>query len=138
MAESMKMTDFLDVEPCILVEVYRRFRGACPSIIKAIIDSSPLWTDLGANSGHRGEKPATNRLSYGKACLLHKMKWVLYAAATCLRGLCYCHVNKAPTQNEVVHSLCSSTLVTRLVLLPREKGSHLFRVRSGWLPVAHK
>jgi hypothetical protein len=25
------------------------------------------WTDLGANSGLRGEKPATNRLSYGTA-----------------------------------------------------------------------
>jgi hypothetical protein len=27
------------------------------------------WTDLGANLGHRGEKPATNRLSYGTALM---------------------------------------------------------------------
>jgi hypothetical protein len=25
----MKITDFWDVAPCSLVEVYRRFRGAC-------------------------------------------------------------------------------------------------------------
>jgi hypothetical protein len=29
MTESMKMTVFWDVAPCILVEVYRHFGGAC-------------------------------------------------------------------------------------------------------------
>jgi hypothetical protein len=28
---------------------------------------NPTWTALGANPGLRGEKPATNRLSYGTA-----------------------------------------------------------------------
>jgi hypothetical protein len=28
-AASMKMTVFWDIAPCSLVEVYRRFRGAC-------------------------------------------------------------------------------------------------------------
>jgi hypothetical protein len=27
--------------------------------------TSPTWTDAGSNSGRRGEKPVTNRLSYG-------------------------------------------------------------------------
>jgi hypothetical protein len=33
----------------------------CPSATLSI--TSPTWTDLGANPGLRGEKPATNRLS---------------------------------------------------------------------------
>jgi hypothetical protein len=29
----------------------------------------PTWLDPGLNPGRRGGKPATNRLSYGEACL---------------------------------------------------------------------
>jgi hypothetical protein len=29
--------------------------------------TNPTWPDLGSNSGHRGGKPATNRMSYGTA-----------------------------------------------------------------------
>jgi hypothetical protein len=39
----------------------RTRRKTCPSV------TLPTWTDLGANPGLRGEKPATNRLSYGTA-----------------------------------------------------------------------
>jgi hypothetical protein len=31
--------------------------------------TNPTWTDLGANPGPRGERPATNRLSHGTAAL---------------------------------------------------------------------
>jgi hypothetical protein len=31
--------------------------------------TNPTWPDLGSNRGRRGEKPATNRLSYGTAIL---------------------------------------------------------------------
>jgi len=37
----------------------------CPS---ATLSTTNLkWTDLGTNPGLRGEKPGTDRLSYGKA-----------------------------------------------------------------------
>jgi hypothetical protein len=36
----------------------------CP--ITSLSTANPTWTDLGANLGLRGEKPATNRLSYGR------------------------------------------------------------------------
>jgi hypothetical protein len=29
--------------------------------------TNPTWIDMGANLGFRGERPATNRLSHGKA-----------------------------------------------------------------------
>jgi hypothetical protein len=35
-------------------------RYFCPS-------QNPTWLDLGLNQGHRGGKPATNRLMYGAA-----------------------------------------------------------------------
>lgn len=37
----------------------------CPSVTSSI--KNPIWTDLGANWGLRGEKPATNGLSYDTA-----------------------------------------------------------------------
>jgi hypothetical protein len=39
----------------------------CPSA--ALSTTNPTWPDPGANPGHRGGKPATNRLSYGAAFL---------------------------------------------------------------------
>jgi hypothetical protein len=46
----------------------RSRRRTCPSA--ALSATNPTWTDLGANLGLRGEKPATNRLSCGKALSL--------------------------------------------------------------------
>jgi hypothetical protein len=37
----------------------------CPTA--SLSTTNPTWTDLDANKGLRGEKPATNRLSYGTA-----------------------------------------------------------------------
>jgi hypothetical protein len=37
----------------------------CPSA--TLSTTNPTWPDLGSNPGHRGGKPATNRLSYGTA-----------------------------------------------------------------------
>jgi hypothetical protein len=31
------------------------------------VHQNPTWLDTGSNPGSRGEKPATNRLSYGAA-----------------------------------------------------------------------
>jgi hypothetical protein len=39
----------------------------CPSA--TLSTTNPKWPDLGSNSGRRGGKPATNRLSYGTAQL---------------------------------------------------------------------
>jgi hypothetical protein len=33
--------------------------------------TNPTWPDLGSNPDHRGGKPATNRLSYGTAFIVH-------------------------------------------------------------------
>jgi hypothetical protein len=35
----------------------------CPSA--TLSTTNPIWPDLGSNPGRRGEKPATNFLSYG-------------------------------------------------------------------------
>jgi hypothetical protein len=40
-------------------------RKTCPSATWST--TNPAWTDLGANTDLRGEKPVTNRLSYGTA-----------------------------------------------------------------------
>jgi hypothetical protein len=40
-------------------------RKTCPSATLSI--TNPTWTDPGSNSGLRGERPATNRLSHGTA-----------------------------------------------------------------------
>jgi hypothetical protein len=37
----------------------------CPSA--TLSTTNPTWTDPGSNSGLRGERPATNRLSHGTA-----------------------------------------------------------------------
>jgi hypothetical protein len=34
---------------------------------KNLLTTNPTWTDVGANLGHCGERPVTNRLSYGMA-----------------------------------------------------------------------
>jgi hypothetical protein len=41
--------------------------GHCRSA--TLSTTNPTWPDLGSNSGRRSGKPATNRLSYGTACL---------------------------------------------------------------------
>jgi hypothetical protein len=44
----------------------RRTRGkTCRSA--TLSTTNPTWTDTGSNSGLRGERPATNRLSHGTA-----------------------------------------------------------------------
>jgi hypothetical protein len=45
-------------------------RKTCPSATSS--NTNPTRTDLSANAGLRGEKPATDRLSYGKALLERK------------------------------------------------------------------
>jgi hypothetical protein len=49
----------------------------CPSAI--LYTKNPTWPDLGPNPGHHGEKPATNRLSYGRAyvCMyVYSIEWL--------------------------------------------------------------
>jgi hypothetical protein len=50
----------------------RSRRETCPSATSST--TNPTWSDRGANSGLRGEKPATNCLSYARpnrvSCLL--------------------------------------------------------------------
>jgi hypothetical protein len=50
---------------------------SCPSA--TLSTTNPTCPDLGSNPGHRGWKPATNRLSYGTA----------YAAVSCIRTFNY-------------------------------------------------
>jgi hypothetical protein len=45
---------------------------SCPSA--TLSTTNPKWPDLGSNPGHRGGKPAINRLSYGTAILLLSIK----------------------------------------------------------------
>jgi hypothetical protein len=53
--------------------------------------TNPTWIDPGANLGLRGERPATNRLSHGKARLLStaltnsqlNLMWSLLALFLC-------------------------------------------------------
>jgi hypothetical protein len=40
-------------------------RKTCPSA--TLSNTNPKWTDLGSNPGHRGGRPAANRLSHGTA-----------------------------------------------------------------------
>jgi hypothetical protein len=47
-------------------ENWRTRRKIHPSA--TLSTTNPTWTALGANPGLCGEKPATNRLSYGTAC----------------------------------------------------------------------
>jgi hypothetical protein len=47
----------------------RSTRGkTCPSV--TLSTTNPTRTDSGSNPGLRGERPATNRLSHGKARIL--------------------------------------------------------------------
>jgi hypothetical protein len=39
----------------------------CPSVTSST--KNPTWTDLGANPGHRGERPATNSLTHDTAII---------------------------------------------------------------------
>jgi hypothetical protein len=49
----------------------RTLRKTCPSA--TLSTTNPTWTDLGANPGLRGEKMATDRLSYGTASCACKL-----------------------------------------------------------------
>jgi hypothetical protein len=61
------------------------FEKTCPSAI--LSTTNPTWSDLRSNLGHRGGKPATNRLipyltvcqrkNYNLLCLLHVSRWYL-------------------------------------------------------------
>jgi hypothetical protein len=54
----------------------------CPDA--TLSTTNPTWPDPGLNPGRRGRKPATNRFSYGAACL--KLIWkdtVLWDVMTC-------------------------------------------------------
>jgi hypothetical protein len=57
----------------------------CPSA--TLSTTNPTWADPGANTGRRGGKPATNRLSYGaaKTCILKKRYFL-----TGVNGMCVC------------------------------------------------
>jgi hypothetical protein len=48
--------------------------------------TNPIWIDPGANPGLRGERPATNRLSHGKAynLLLHFYGYVCVNLCACV------------------------------------------------------
>jgi hypothetical protein len=48
-------------------------RETCPSA--TLSTTNPTWTDLSANPGRRGGKPATNRLSYGKTLQSVRLIW---------------------------------------------------------------
>jgi hypothetical protein len=50
-------------------ENWRTRRKTCPSA--TLSTTNPTWIDPGANSGPRGERPATNDLSYGTAHYLN-------------------------------------------------------------------
>jgi hypothetical protein len=41
-------------------------RKTCPSA--TLCNTNPTLTDPGSDSGFRGERPATNRLSHGRHC----------------------------------------------------------------------
>jgi hypothetical protein len=63
----------------------------CPSA--TLSTTNPTWTDLGSNSGLRGERQATKRLSYGTAlfkiyCLVYTL--CLYVTAVQAYLLCVC------------------------------------------------
>jgi hypothetical protein len=58
--------EVLGLAPCIFAGRCRRFgEKTCPSSI--LSNTNLTWIDPGANSGLRGERPATNRLSHGTA-----------------------------------------------------------------------
>jgi hypothetical protein len=48
-------------------EIQRTRRKNCPNATSSTTD--PKWTVLGAYQGFRGEKPASNRLSYDTAAI---------------------------------------------------------------------
>jgi hypothetical protein len=61
----------------ILTEENRRTqRKTCPST--TFSTTNPTRIDPGANSGLRGERPATNRLSHGTAAIHHHTPIYLY------------------------------------------------------------
>jgi hypothetical protein len=54
--------------------------------------TNPTWPDLGSNLGRRGEKPATNLLSYGTArnvnyilCMYRTNGWINYESSDFIR-----------------------------------------------------
>jgi hypothetical protein len=56
---------------------------------RATLSTSPTWPDPSSNLGHRGEKPATNRLRFGAACnagYVWEMPIALRAGRTRSRG----------------------------------------------------
>jgi hypothetical protein len=55
-------------------------RKTCPSA--TLSTTNPTWTDPGSNSGLRGERPATNRLSHGTACSMG-VGWFVYWTVVC-------------------------------------------------------
>jgi hypothetical protein len=47
----------------------------CPSA--TLSTTNPTWPYPGSNPGRRGGKPATNRLSYGAACIMKLDKYIM-------------------------------------------------------------
>jgi hypothetical protein len=75
-SELLPLTDILFIPQMIYEYGERRWndidrgnrrtrRKACPSA--TLSTTNPTWIDPGANSGLRGERPASNRLSHGTA-----------------------------------------------------------------------
>jgi hypothetical protein len=51
-------------------------KKTCTSATLSTIN--PTWPDPGLNPGRRGEKPATNRLSYGVVFRFRLTRWTTY------------------------------------------------------------
>jgi hypothetical protein len=60
----------------------RTRRKTCPSA--TLSTTNPTWTDPGSNSGLRGERPATNRLSHGTAFSKIDRTAQMYLRISCL------------------------------------------------------
>jgi hypothetical protein len=65
----------------------------CPST--TLSTTNPTWPDLCANTGRRGVKPATNRLSYGAAFTLKILSnmWSEVLTEVSLSSGVWCHVD---------------------------------------------
>jgi hypothetical protein len=64
----------------------RRTRGkTCPSA--TLSTTNPTWTDPGSNPGHRGGRPAANRLSHGTAINLFGTCTINYYSDNMIRLL---------------------------------------------------
>jgi hypothetical protein len=68
----------------------------CPSA--TLPTRNHTWPDPGSNSGHRGGKPATNRLSYGKTARKSNYSyssdgWLVIGCTECNAKLCLTPIN---------------------------------------------